>query len=609
MCGICAYIGKDGKAITSALAGIGSLDHRGDDSLGIAFPSNGDIVRYVVSKESKPRIAVNDLKRLVKESEASVNLAIAHTRWATFGAATDRNAHPHYDKTRSVYIVHNGNVDNLSQIKKRIEPWNSYSETDSEVIANLIADFYQKERDMVKAMQKTLCLLEGSNAIVLICRDEPGKLFATKRGSTLIFGKNGASVVVASDQSAFGPLGVKEQYRLKHNEVAVISAENWEIFKEEDPEYVDENYCAPPSKDGFDHYMLKEITEQDWRFAGSLRGRFDREHGVSRLGGMEKIDARKLRKVKTFHFVGCGTAYNAGLYATMLFNRFGIAARAWVASEFCDCHPVFDAQDTFVFISQSGETHDTMEAAREITIKGNTRLGIINVPDSMIWNAMDAGISIRAGLEKAVASTKAFTLQNCALILLAVFLARQRNMTIDTGKKIYGELMELPEKISSVLSQRPYIKELAKKYAKFKNAYFLGRYFNYITAVEGSLKLKEISGIHSEAYPLGEMKHGPLALIGPDFLSVVIVPNDTVFKKSLVNIQEIKGRQGPLLALTDEDSGIELADDVLRVPKTFDFLSPVLYSIPIQLLSYYIALELGKNPDKPDNISKVVTVG
>jgi len=436
--------------------------------------------------------------------------------------------------------------------------------------------------------------------------DEPDKLIAANKGGTIIFGQNNDCVIAASDPAAFEPFAIKKKRILGDNEIAVISAEGWEIFKEAKTE--EEDFFSAKSDIGdFLFFMEKEIFEQPKIFSNTIAGRFIFEQGLPRLDGIEDF-ARELRNVKNFHFVGCGTAYNACRYAALLFNRFGIAARAWIASEFCYSHPVFDPTDAFVFISQSGETADTIEVINEIKIKGNICLGIVNVPGSRIWRETDAGIGIRAGKEKGVASTKAFTSQLATIVMLAVFLARQRKMTIDTGQRIINELKKIPDKIEIILRDADRIKELAKKYACFRNYYFLGRYFHSVTADEGSLKLKEISYVHAEGYPLGEMKHGPLALIEPDFCSVVIIPDDPIFKKGIVNIHEIKGRNGTVLAITDKKKGISPADDTINIPTTIDYLSPILTTIPTQLFAYYMALEFGCNPDKPRNLAKTVTV-
>lgn len=608
MCGIVGYIGKNGKAIKSVLEGIGLLEHRGYDSMGIAFLADDAIELHRISQEDKENFNIKDLMSIVPQKKRYSDLAIGHTRWATFGGKTTANAHPHRDASGKFYLVQNGNVENLNEIEERIGNWERYSQTDTEAIVNLVAKFYSEGNSFVDSVKLTLGAIEGANAFVVMKIDEPDKLIAANKGGTMIIGENNHSTIIVSDPAAFEPFAIKKKRILLDNEVVILKDDSWEVVEDKQIKVEDDDfYDGEPDLCGHDFFMEKEIFEQSRTFSNAIRGRMILEQGVPRLGGIESL-ARELRNVKTFHFVGCGTAYNACLYASLLFNRFGIDSRAWIASEFCYSHPVIDPTDAFIFISQSGETADTIEVINEIKIKGNICLGIVNVPGSRIWRETDAGIGIRAGKEKGVASTKAFTSQLATVIMLAVFLARQRKMTIDTGQRVIRELELLPEKMALIFNEAPKIEALAKKYASFSNFYFLGRYFNYVTAEEGSLKLKEISYVHAEAYPLGEMKHGPLALVESDFCSVVVIPKDSVYKKGLVNIQEIKSRNGAVLAVTDSGTRVPLADDIIEIPKTIEYLSPILATLPLQLFSYYMALELNRNPDKPRNLAKTVTV-
>jgi len=608
MCGIFGYVGTDGRAINSVLNSIGLLEHRGYDSMGVVFVIDGEVELYKISQEDKENFNIEDLKQLVPDRERICNSGIGHTRWATFGGKTTKNAHPHYDFSRLFYFVHNGNVENLSDIKNELGDCSFYSETDSEAIVNLIAKYFKETSSLEKATRKTLKKIEGANAFVVMDANNPEQLIAANKGGTIILGKYNGNMVVASDLAAFESFAVKNKHILKDNEIVVVNKSGWKIFEDEKvKKAANESNGLKSGLGEYGFYMEKEIFEQKHTMTNTIRGRLISETGIPKLGGIENI-ARNLRKVKTFHFIGCGTAYNACFYATFLFNRFGIDARAWIASEFCYRHPVIDPDDAFIFISQSGETADTIEVINEIKTKGNVCLGIVNVPGSRIWRETDAGISIRAGKEKGVASTKAFISQLASVVMLAVFLARQRKMTINTGQRILRELELIPDKIQEILDQADSIKKVAIKYSQFLNYYFLGRYFNYITAEEGSLKLKEISYVHAEAYPLGEMKHGPLALIDKDFCSVVIMPNDSVFKKSLVSIHEIKARNGKVLAITNKKMDVNLADDIIFVPETIEYLSPLLTTIPLQLFSYYMALNFKCNPDKPRNLAKTVTV-
>jgi len=606
MCGICCCITKNKTAGQSVIAGLSMLEHRGYDSVGLAQIVNNKAESFKISQEEKKDLGARDLEGLIKEPEMFSSIAMGHNRWATFGNVSKENTHPHYDVKQQFYLVQNGNVENLKEVEDEIGKWSRYSKTDTEAIVNLLAKYYQENNSFEESIKKTINFIEGANVIVAMKVDEPDKLIVANKGGSIILGEKNDGVLIVSDTAAFEPFDIKKQKILLDNEIAIVSSGDWQITKslQQDNKLTEK---LIKNKKDFQYFMEKEIFEQPNTVLNTLRGRLIMEEGMTHLDCTNEL-SRELRKVKTFHFIGCGTAYNACTYASLLLSRFGIAARAWVASEFCYSHPVFEANDAFVFVSQSGETADTIEVIREIDIKGNIKLGIVNVPGSKIWRETHAGIGIRAGKERGVASTKAYISQLVSVVMLAVFLARQRKMTIDTGQKIFTELLALPQKIEQILSQAGEIKKLAKQYKNFKNYYFLGRYFNSVTASEGSLKLKEISYVHAESYPLGEMKHGPLALIDENFCSIVIAPNDSVLNKSLVNIQEIKARQGRVLAIGNNKKGTVGADDFITIPETIDYLSPILSAIPLQLFAYYMALELGKNPDKPRNLAKTVTV-
>ncbi len=608
MCGISCFIGTSKNATRIVIDGLAMLEHRGYDSIGLTRLTKDGAESYKISQAEKKDFSTKDLRDLIVDLEKPCSIAIGHNRWATFGGVTCANAHPHHDEEKKFFLVQNGNVENLAAVEKEIGKWQRYSETDTEAIVNLVAKYFREGNSFVESVQKTINFIEGANALVVMKIDEPDKLVVANKGGSIILGQNQDGVFIVSDISAFDNHSINQQKVLLDNEIAQVGAGAWQIIgSKKNQESNDEHSASRKTDNNFAHFMAEEIFAQPNTFLNTLRGRLVHATGNTHLDCATDL-ARELRKAETFHFVGCGTAYNACQYASLLFNRFGMTARAWVASEFVCAHPVFHANDVFIFVSQSGETADTLEVIKEIEIKGNIRLGIVNVPGSRIWRDTQAGIGIRAGKERGVASTKAYTSQLASIAILAIFLARQRQMTIDGGQKILKELEALPSKIEEILQGADYIKQLVKKYAKYKNYFFLGRYFNAITAFEGSLKLKEVSYIHSEAYPLGEMKHGPLALVDEKFCSVVIAPNDAVFKKSLVNIHEIKSRNGQVLAIANRSADIEIADDILYIPETIDFLSPILSVIPLQLFSYFMALELGKNPDKPRNLAKTVTV-
>ena len=607
MCGICCYIGNNKSATKSVVDGLGMLEHRGYDSIGLTRIIDARVETFKISQEDKKDFSAKDLENVIVDIDKPSSIAIGHNRWATFGGVSKDNAHPHYDKDKKFYLVQNGNVENLKELEGVIGEWPRYSETDTEAIVNLIAKYYKDGSSFTESVRKTINFIEGANAIVVIKVDEPDKLIVANKGGSIMLGESEDGILVASDTSVFEPLTIQKQKVLLDNEIAIVSAKGWEIVSVKDLEKKSFDKLKTGRTGEFRYFMEKEIFEQSSSLQNTLRGRLVFEEGISHLDCTTEL-SRELRNAKTFHFVGCGTAFNACSYASLLLGRFGIASRAWIASEFCSSHPVIDPSDAFVFVSQSGETADSIEVVREVAVKGNISLGIVNVPGSRIWRDTQAGIGIRAGKERGVASTKAYTSQLASIVILAVFLARQRGMTMDTGQKILAELESLPTKIEQILTDASRIQDLARKYKKYKNYYFLGRYFNSVTASEASLKLKEISYVHAEAYPLGEMKHGPLALVDEDFCSVVIAPNDSVHNKSLVNIQEIKARKGKVLVVGNESADIEMADDNIFVPETLDYLSPILSVVPLQLFSYYMALELGKNPDKPRNLAKTVTV-
>ncbi len=610
MCGIVGYIGQEKDGIEKILKGLELVLYRGYDSIGAAFLIGSKIKVHKKASHNSTNVTVNDIRAIIPDRQAPCQLGIGHTRWATRGKVTDTNAHPHWDGQKNFFVVHNGNVENFAELKKGLtaKGVKFISETDTELIAHLIAQEYAG--DLAQAAERTMGIISGANAFLVMSPKHPQTLVAINRGGSLLVCQNENGVLVASDPIVFREK--KTPYvSLDDNELAILTPTN-AVIKRGDDIIEKEKIAAEAeeiklSKGAFDHFMLKEIMEQPQVLANAISGRLWADKGISKLGGIEEI-ARDLRKVPTFHFIGCGTAYNACCYGKLLFNRFGIPAQAWVASEFCYSHPIFSPRDAFIFVSQSGETADTIAVLEEILLKGNLCLGIVNKPGTKIPRLTDAGVFIRVGPEIGVASTKAFVGQMINIVLLALFLARQRNMTIDTGQRIIQELEVIPAKVEIILSQQEKIKALAEKYCHFRNYYFLGRYFSSVVAQEGALKLKEIAYVHAEAYPLGEMKHGPLALVDPDFCSFVIAPEDSVCLLSRVNIDEIKSRHGPVLAVTNEGCSLPATDDIIYVPRTLEYLTPLLTTIPLQLFAYYMARQLNCNPDNPRNLAKSVTV-
>jgi glutamine---fructose-6-phosphate transaminase (isomerizing) len=618
MCGIFAFNGQNGDVVEAVLSGIESILYRGYDSIGVALDDDEviDVVKKAYSE-------IEDIRTELTENSSKIyKRGIGHNRWATVGDVSDANAHPHCDYWEDFFVVHNGNVENYFDLKKSLEQDYKLDEkikfrskTDTELIANLIALEY--DDNMENAITRVMARIQGGNAFVVMSRKHPDEIFGAKVGSPLLVCQNGNGVMLASDANAFRS---QDNHELPHygvlddGEIVIIRNDSYSIKnkgKKIEKEMIGLLDLGDDSGlGGYSHFMEKEIFEQARIFQNSISGRMLTDVGMPKLAGLEEY-AEQLSRVKTFHFIGCGTAYNACYYAKLLFNRFGVQANAWVASEFCSNHPVYDPDDAFVFISQSGETADTIEVLKEVKdIKRKLCIGIVNNQSTEIPRKTDAGIHIRAGVEIGVASTKAYTSQLACIVLFAVFVARQRNMTEDTGRKILEELQQIPEKIDKILTQSTYIDQLAFKYSKYSNCYFLGRYFSHVTAMEGALKLKEISYLHAEGYSLGEMKHGPLALVDKDFASIVISPNNAVFQKSLINISELKAREGKVLAITTTDalSLVDFADDVIKVPSTLEYLQPILTTIPVQLLAYYAAVYLEKNPDKPRNLAKAVTV-
>ena len=606
MCGIFGEVSQSGNCLKRTISGIGSLEHRGYDSMGVVYGDKEKINIAKIISQNQDKSA-KDLYCKITNAEYFCSFALGHTRWATCGKISLNNTHPH--KGEKSYLVHNGNIINVDKLKKLLGSKDLISETDSEVVIKLIDKYYFESGDLINSIEKVLSLATGANSFVLFNPDFPDKLFCASNGGPLLLGKTKDSVIIASDPTAFLSRDVKRENLYKIEHVVVISHDSWEIIEKKRKDEIIDPFLDN-GKNGYPHYMFKEIFEQPQTIKNALNGRIELDRGNAHLGGLHDI-ARDLRKVKTFHFIGCGTAYNACLYGMALFNRFGIDARAWVASEFIYNHPYIKPNDAFIFVSQSGETADTIEVIKEIKMKGNICLGVVNVSDSRIATMTDAGVYIQSGIEKGVASTKAFTGMISIILLYAVFLARQRKMTVDTGIGILKMARELPQMVGLILEQKNKIKKMAKKILKFDNMYFMGRSMNYIIAEEGGLKLKEITYKHAESYPLGEMKHGPLALISPDFCSVVIAPNDSVYAESLVNIKEILCRHGEVFVVTSDDCDFDLPLNNIRIPalpQKYEFMYPFLTVIPLQLISYYIAVELGLNPDKPRNLAKSVTV-
>ena len=607
MCGIVCYVGqREAKPIL--LEGLKRLEYRGYDSAGLAVQKNNDVVCF----RSVGKIA--ELERKIGELAITGNAGIAHTRWATHGEPTEQNAHPHRDAAEDVFVIHNGIIENFFVIKKKLEKSGVVfrSETDTEVLAHLIALNF--EGSLAEAVRKTMSQVEGTFGIGVIHRKVPGEIVVARRGSPLIIGIGEDGHFAASDVAAM----VRHTNKVVHlndNELATLTAEGYSISTaqaktvtrametvEWQPE--DAELC------GFPHFMLKEIFEQPETILNAMRGRLEPSEGVPKLGGIIPV-WDQLKDCRHIVIVACGTSYHAGCVGRYIFERLTeIDVQVEIASEFRYRKLNFPPNTFLIAISQSGETADTLAAIREARRKGARLLGIVNVVGSSISRETDAGVYNHAGPEIGVASTKIFVSQLTILTLLALLLGRHQKLSLTEGVEAIKSLSELPEKVKKILSQDNHIQAVAEKYYPRSNWLFLGRKYQYPIALEGALKLKEISYIHAEGYAAGEMKHGPIALINPDMPTVAVVPQDSMYDKMLSNIQEIKSRKGPVIAIaTEGDSRIkEIADEVIEVPPTLEYLYPILTVVPCQLLAYHCARFLCRDIDKPRNLAKSVTV-
>lgn len=607
MCGIFAYTGSNGKNAANVLMdGLLSLEYRGYDSAGIYLPESGHI---------KTPGAVTELRKRVPK-EFKGKSGIAHLRWATHGEPTETNAHPHGSNDKEIWVVHNGIIENWQELRQNlIAKGHAFiSNSDSEVIPHLVEEYLKKYKNFEKAALAALNDLRGTYGIALQYKGEPDKLIAARMGSPIVIGIGNKERFIASDASPILP-HTKKVVFLEDGEVAILTPETHKIVRlnakrvHRNPEKLDWN-AEKAQKGGYEHFMLKEIMEGAEVIEDTLRGRLVVEEGLAKLGGLEAVE-KKLKKIERIIIVACGTAYYAGQVGEyMLEEHAGIPVEVELGSEFRYRKPVVNERTAILAISQSGETLDTLEAVREGKRCGALALGIVNTVGSTIARETDAGVYNHAGPEIGVASTKAFVSQLTALALFTIFFGRQRGMTAVQGKEMARELKKLPAKLRTILEHKKEIETLAKKYSHARDFLFLGRKYNYPIAFEGALKLKELSYIHAEGCGAGEMKHGPLAMIDEKFPSMVVATKDSVYDKMLSNIQQLKARKGPVIAIaTEGDTEIaKLADDVLYVPQTIEMLSPILNVVPLQLFAYYFAKEKGLNVDRPRNLAKSVTV-
>ncbi len=609
MCGIVGYLGKQ-NAVSVGLECLKQLEYRGYDSSGGAF---FDPARNAVFS-SKAIGRIHNLEGRLPNDLFSP-LAIFHTRWATHGGVTELNAHPHSDCTGNIWLVHNGIIENFKDIKKELSDAHHTfrSETDTEVMAHLIEEEL-KSHSFEEAVRLALKKIKGTYGFAIMCAREPGKLIAARNFSPLLLGIGVGEYFIASDASAIMK-HTRNVIYLDDGEMAVLTPESHRVFDLGNQEHEKEMYeidwsYEEAQRGGHAHFMQKEIFEEPEAIENSIRGRLRAEEGLAKLGGLSTV-MEQLKLAKRVLISACGTAYYAGKVGEYMLEEYaGIPVKIDYASEFRYRKPVFREGDVFLAISQSGETADTLAALREAKEKGVLALGIVNVVGSTIARETDAGVYQHIGPEVGVASTKAFTSQAAILALLTMLLGRQREMSLVTGKRIAEELKKIPDAMRAILGKEGELKKLAEKYKKAENFLFLGRKYNFPVAHEGALKLKEISYVHAEGCGAGEMKHGPIAMIDEHFPSFFIAPQDSVYEKMLSNMQEVKARKGPVIAIaTEGDERVrEIADDVVYIPKTLEMLTPLLSVLPLQLFAYYFGTMRGFDVDKPRNLAKSVTV-
>lgn len=605
MCGIVGYVGKE-EVLPILINGLKALEYRGYDSAGVAIL----VKDKIIIKKSVGQVKV--LEKKLKGTKFAGHLGIGHTRWATHGAPNELNAHPHTDCSSRVSVVHNGIIENYKELKKYLEEQGHKfaSETDTEVMPHLIENFLKQSNSFDTALIDTLKMVKGAYALAIVDAENPNTLYATKLSSPLVIGAGIEENFLASDPSAL--VGkTKNVIYLKDGEIAKVTREGISIIdlnKQETPfEIVQLEWSLEQAQKGdFPHFMLKEIFEGPEVVRATFRGRVKSEENLVKLGGLEQV-AEKLKDVKRLLVLACGTSYYAGLVGEYLFEEIAkIPTEVHFASEFRYRDEPFEEGTAVIAISQSGETADTLAALEKAKKYNLLTLGIVNTVGSTIARETDAGVYNHAGPEIGVASTKAFLSQLTILTLMAVYLAKDKSFT----RELLQELERIPEKIKIILGHVDKIKKLAKQCKDYQNFLFLGRRYNYPVALEGALKLKEISYLHAEGYGAGEMKHGPIAMISKDFPTMAIIPQNSVSDKMLLNLEEIKARGGPIFAIATEgdDKISSLADSTFFIPKTLESLEPLLTVIPLQLFAYYIGTNKGFDVDKPRNLAKSVTV-
>ncbi|ULA65061.1 MAG: hypothetical protein LZF86_190357 [Nitrospira sp.] len=608
MCGIVGYVGNQ-EAVPILIGGLAKLEYRGYDSAGVAIQQGQKIdVRRSVGK-------LVNLQKSLQEKALSGMVGIGHTRWATHGKPSEQNAHPH--RSKGCVLVHNGIIENYQQLKQQLEKegYKFQSETDTEVLAHLIDKYLQQGQGLADAVRSTTRDVRGSYALAVISEKEPGTLIAARSGCPLVVGRTKQASFVASDVMAM-LAHTRDVTYLEEGDVAVVTQHEMHLTNT-DGQPVSRKAtkitwdASAAEKSGYPHFMLKEIHEQPQTILDTMRGRYSYETGEADLPDIG-LTAKEFASVERIWIVACGTSWHSGLVGKYLFEEMvRTPVQVDIGSEFRYRDPLVGKNDLFITISQSGETADTLAAAREAKEKGARVVSIVNVVGSTLARESDGVLYTHCGPEIGVASTKAFTAQLTALYLLSLHLARVRNaMTVADGKAWLDRLVQLPSLVEQVLGREAEVVAIAKRYHKKRNFLFLGRGINYPIALEGSLKLKEISYIHAEGYPAGEMKHGPIALIDKDMPVVVLAPRDRLYEKTVSNLMEVKARHAPVIAFVAEGERElgKTADAVLTIPDTHPLLSPILFTIPLQLLAYHIAVLRGADVDQPRNLAKSVTV-
>ena len=609
MCGIVGYVGPK-KAVPILLSGLKRLEYRGYDSSGIAVHVNGEIV--IEKKVGK----IVNLENALEGKEYQATVGIAHTRWATHGEPTEVNAHPHSDSSCRLALVHNGIIENYAQLRNELTAKGHVfkSDTDTETLVHLFLDFIDNGCDLFEAVRKGLSRVQGTYGITVMYRDKPDTLIAARKGSPLVIGHGDGEFFIASDAAPLVGYTSDVTY-LEDGEVALLNRSSV-IIKTIDNQTVSahvesiDSDIAAIEKGGYPHFMLKEIMMQPQTMADTMRGRLLLEEGTAKLGGIQ-YELQSLLNANRVVITACGTSWHAALIGEyMLEEHLGIPVEVEYASEFRYRDPILGPDSVVIAISQSGETADTLAAIREAKRKGSKVFGICNVVGSTIARETDAGVYLHAGPEIGVASTKAFTSQVVVLALMTLLLGRMRSLSHPKGKEVAQALADLPNKVEQALEANDQIKTIAEEFQSAKNFLYLGRGYNFPVALEGALKLKEISYIHAEGYPAAEMKHGPIALIDRDMPVVFIATKDSIYDKVLSNIEEVRARNGRVIAIATEGDKViqKHADRVIYVPGTIELLNPLVTIIPLQLLAYHIAVLRGCDVDQPRNLAKSVTV-